>query len=196
MNVEMKSSNGITLMPVETRLLSERRIFIEGDIDQGMACNFFRQLLFLVTEDAKRPIDIFINSMGGEINAGLFIYDILQSCETPARLFCLGQAYSMAAVLFASGKNGRYMLPNSKLMLHEPLLGNRVVGSSSTIRSISESLLETKGKLNRILMKHTGKKEEEIEEATSFDHYFSAEESKAFGLCDEIIGFQNIAGGK
>lgn len=98
----------------------------------------------------------------------------------------------MAAVLFASGNNGRYLLPHAELMLHEPLLGNRVGGNSSSIKSISESLLETKHKMNRILAKHTGKSEEEVEKACSFDHYFSPEESVKFGLADAIVNFDKI----
>ena len=101
----------------------------------------------------------------------------------------------MGAVLFACGNHGRYMLPHSELMLHEPLLGNRVGGNSSSIKSISESLLETKRKMNQILSKHTGKSEEEVEKATSYDHYYSPEESKDFGLCDQIVDFSMIMEG-
>jgi ATP-dependent Clp protease protease subunit len=104
----------------------------------------------------------------------------------------MGRAYSMAAVLFASGKHGRYMLPNSELMLHEPLLGNRVGGNSSSLKSISDTLIQTKERLNRILAKHTGKTEEEIDEATRFDHYFQADESMDFGLCDKIMTFAEL----
>jgi len=101
----------------------------------------------------------------------------------------------MAAVLFASGNHGRYILPHGELMVHEPLLGNRVGGNSSSIKSISDSLLETKKKMNRILARHTGKSEEEVERAAGFDHYFSPEESVAFGLCDKIVGFDMIMEG-
>ena len=98
----------------------------------------------------------------------------------------------MGAVLFSSGNHWRYMLPHSELMLHEPLLGNRVSGNSSSIQSISESLLETKRRMNQILARHTGKSEEEVEKATSYDHYYSPEESREFGLCDEIVDFNKI----
>lgn len=195
MYTEVKSSHGIALVPLETSLLSKRRIFIEGEINSKQAFGFIKQLMVLIAEDSQKEIDILINSPGGEINSGLLMYDILQSCVTPVRMFCLGRAYSMAAVLFASGMNGRYMLSNSELMLHEPLLGEKVAGSSSTIHSISESLLETKSKLNRILVKHTGNTAEEIEKATSFDHYFSAKDSIAFGLCDEIVGLDKVFAG-
>ena len=193
MHIQVKSSNGITLMPLETRLLAGRKIFVEGEIDSGTACGFMKQVLHLNQEDVRKPIDVLINSPGGEINSGMLMYDVIQSSKAPIRLFCMGKAYSMAALLFASGAKGRrYMLPHSELMLHEPLLGDRVGGSSSSLKSISDSLLETKRRMNRILAKHTGKSEEEVEKATGFDHYFSPEESIAFGLCDEIIGFDRV----
>ena len=193
MHIQIKSSNGVTLMPLETRLLASRKIFIEGEINEQTACEFVKQVLHLNQEDPKKPIDVLINSMGGEINSGMLVYDIIQSSKAPVRLFCIGKAYSMAALLFASGAKGqRYMLPHSELMLHEPLLGNRIGGNSSSIKSISDSLQETKRKMNQILAKHTGQSEKAVERATGFDHYFSPEESIAFGLCDEIIGFEKV----
>lgn len=183
-----KSSQGITLVPIEARLLSERKIFMEGDITQEKACEFLREILVLTSEDAAKNIDVFINSHGGEINAGLFVYDVIQNCKTPIRLFCVGQAYSMASIIFACGNHGRYMLEHSELMLHEPLLGNRIGGNSSSIKSISETLIETKNKLNKILAQHTGRTEQEIEKATGFDHFFTAKEAIEFGLADKIVG--------
>lgn len=194
MNVQVKSSNGIFLVPMETRLLGDRKIFIEGEITQEKACEFVKKMLVLCKEDSNSPIDILISSEGGEILAGMLMYDCIQSCRTPLRMFCLGTAYSMGALLFASG-NQRFMLPHSELMLHEPLIGSRIGGSASSIRSVSESLTETKNKINRILAKHTGRTQEEIEEATRFDHYFSPEESIAFGLADEIVNFETIMEG-
>lgn len=191
MDVQVKSCDGITLMPIETKLLSDRKIFLEGEIDSESACEFVKKLLYLCLEDSEQPIDIMINSVGGGIQSGLFIYDILQSCRTPLRMFCMGTAFSMAAVIFTSGKT-RYMFPNSELMLHEPLISNGLGGSASSVRSVSDSLLESKDKINRILSKHTGKTPEEIEEATRFDHYFSPEEAIRFGLADEIIGFEKM----
>lgn len=191
-NSLIKSVNGIASVSIEARLLSKRKIFIEGEITSELACCVIKKVMLLITEDKERPIDILINSPGGDINAGLLIYDTIQSCKTPIRLICIGKAYSMAAVLLACGNHGRYMLPHSELMLHEPLLGNRVEGNSSSIKSISDSLLEIKKKINQILSKHTGKTERQIEKATSYDHYFSPKESIDFGLCDAIIGFDMI----
>lgn len=194
-NSIIKASNGITSVSVEARLLKSRKVFIEGEITAELACNVIRKIMVLTLEDKEKCIDILINSPGGEINAGLLIYDVLQSCKTPIRIFCIGEAYSMAAVLFACGCHGRYMLSHSKLMLHEPLLGNRVSGNSSSIKSISDSLLETEKMMNEILAKHTGKTEQEIKEACSYNHYFSAEESMEFGLCDKIVGFDMLMEG-
>lgn len=195
MNVQVKTSGGITLVPMETRLLANRKVFIEGEINHTSACDFVKKIMLLTIEDESAPIDVLINSPGGEIGAGLLMYDVIQSSKCPIRMYCIGFAYSMGALLFASGQHGRYMLPNSELMIHEPLLGNRVGGNASSIRSISESLMETRTKINRILAKHTGKTEEEIEQATSFDHYYSPEESKEFHLCDEIVSFDKIMEG-
>jgi len=192
MNVQVKSSNGITLVPVETRLMAERKIFIEGEINSESACEFVKKVMYLNSEDAEEPIHVLINSNGGEINAGMLMYDVIQASKAPIRMYCIGHAYSMAAVLFASGNYGRYMLPHGELMLHEPLLGNRVGGNSSSIKSISDSLQESKRVMNRILAKHTGKTEKAVEKATNYDHYFSPEESIAFGLCDEIVGFDRM----
>lgn len=192
MNVQVKSSNGITLVPMDTRLLAERKVFVEGEINQEKACTFVKQILLLGKEDNSKLIDVLINSPGGEISSGLLMYDCIQSCKTPIRMFCMGTAYSMGALLFASGNHGRYMLPHSELMLHEPLLGSRVGGNASSIRSISDSLMDTKNKINQILATHTGKPISEIEKATNYDHYYSPEESIAFGLADEIVNFDKL----
>ena len=192
MNVLVKSSSGITQVSADSKLLSQRKVFIEGEISSESACEFIKKILILNEEDTDKPIDVLINSPGGEINSGMAIYDVIQASKAPIRMFCIGRAYSMGAVLFSSGNHGRYMLPHSELMLHEPLLGNRVSGNSSSIQSISESLLETKRRMNQILARHTGKSEEEVEKATSYDHYYRPEESREFGLCDEIVDFNKI----
>lgn len=179
-------------MPIETRLLADRKIFIEGEINHEKACSFVKQILLLCKEDCTKPIDVLINSPSGEISSGLLMYDCIQSCTAPIRMYCMGIAYSMGALLFASGNHGRYMFPHSELMLHEPLLGSGVRSNASSIRSISDSLMETRSKMNQILAKHTGKTMEEIEEATGFDHYFNPEESVAFGLADEIVNFDKL----
>ena len=192
MLAQVSGRNGISTIPTESILLSKRKIFIEGEITSALACDFMKSIMFLEMEDTSSPIDVIINSPGGEINAGLMMYDIMGGCKSPIRTFCAGKAFSMAAVLFAAGTDGRYMLPYSELMLHEPLLGGDVCGNSSSIKSISDSLIERKKMMNKIISKHTGKTEKEVEKNTSYDHYFNAKESVNFGLCDEIISFDKF----
>jgi ATP-dependent Clp protease protease subunit len=188
MITQVKTSGGIALVPAEARLLAERRIFVEGEITQESACEFVRKMMILCGENDE-PINVFINSPGGEINAGLLMYDVLQASPVPVHMYCIGRAYSMGALLFGCGSRSRTMFPHAELMLHEPLLGSSVQGSASSIQSISESLLKTKRKVNELLAARTGKTVEEIDEVTSCDHYFSAEEAQAFGLCDHIAAF-------
>ena len=191
----LKSSHGFDLVPVESKLLSNRKVFIEGVINSETSCEFLRQIMFLVSEDAEKPIDILVNSQGGEINSGFLIYDIIQSCKTPIRIFCIGKAYSMAAIIVACGTHGRYILPHSELLLHEPLIESQINGSNSSIQAVAKSLMKIKSKINDILSKHTGHTEDEIEEATVYNHFFNAEESVAFGLVDKIVGFNEIMEG-
>lgn len=195
MYIQVKTSNGINLIPAESTLLTARKLFIEGEINSESACEFVRNFMVLAAENRKKPIDVLINSPGGEINAGMLIYDAITTGKVPVRTYCTGRAYSMGAVLFASGTEGRFMLPHSELMIHEPLIANRLGGSASSVRSISESLMDTRNRMNAILAKHTGKTVEEIEEATSFDHYFTPEESVDFGLADKIVGFDAMLEG-
>lgn len=190
MNILIRSSSGITQVPVETKLLSERRIFIEGEITANTAMEFVKQILYLNIE-SEETITVFINSPGGEINSGLLMYDAIVGSKAPVRTICMGKAYSMGAVLFTCAKE-RFMLPNSELMLHQPLLGGRVSGNASSIRSISDSLLETKRKLNKLIAIHTGKTEKEIDEATGFDHYYSPDEAVDFHLADKVICFSEM----
>lgn len=187
MNTIVKSSHGITLVPVTSKLLAERKIFIEDEITSASACDIVRSLMLLVKEDPNKPIDIYINSPGGRVDAGLMIYDTLKGMKTEVNLHCIGMAASMAAVILAGGKKGhRFILPHSKTMIHEPLISGGVGGSATSIQRTAESIMETKRLTVELLAKDTGKKEKEIESAVSFDNYMNAEESIAFGLCDSI----------
>lgn len=192
--VLLKSSSGVQAVAIESKLMSDRRLFITGEINAGSAMDFFKQIMLLNLEDDKTPISVFINSPGGEIDNGLLIFDAIVGSKAPVRTFCSGCAYSMGAVLFTCGKE-RYMLPHSKLMLHEPLLGGRIGGNASSIKSISESLLETKAMMNKLLAFHTGKTEAEMDELTSYDHYFSAQEAVEMGLADGIKSFKDMMEG-
>lgn len=193
--VLLRSSSGIQTVSIDSKLMSgHRMLFITGDINADSAMDFFKQVIYLNLEDDKAPIYVFINSPGGEIDNGLLIYDTIVGSKAPIHTFCNGCAYSMGAVLFTCGRE-RYMLPHSKLMLHEPLLGGRIGGNASSIKSISESLLETKAMMNQLLAFHTGKTELEMDELTTYDHYFSAQEAVDMGLADGIKSFKEIMEG-
>ncbi len=180
-----ETAQGMQVIPLESSLLSERIIFLDEPITAKTAVCFTQAILLLMA--SPDPITICISCTGGEVNAGLAIYDLLQSCQNEIYMYCIGQACSMAAVLLAAGQKGRrYILPNSRVMIHEVLLSGGVSGTATSISRISGSILETRELLNGILAKHTGKSIKEIEQATSFDNFMNAEEAVDFGICDAI----------
>lgn len=181
-----RTSNGIGEVFLSSKLLADRIIFLTGDIDHEMANNMLQKIIYLRKQDAKKPIKLIINSNGGLVEAGLMLFDIIHESETPIYTICCGCAYSMAAIIFAAG-NKRFILPNSRVMCHEPLISGSVGGSSTTMKSISDGLMSTKRKMDRILSELTGKTLKVIAKATAYDHYFSASEAVEFGLCDKII---------
>lgn len=192
MQTIVKSVNGIQEISVEAALHGNRRLYIAGTIDYEAALAFVRQVMYLTQEDAGQPIKLFISSDGGEIDAGMLIYDVLQANAAPIEVYCLGKAYSMAALLLCCGQHGRYLLPHSKVMLHEPLIPYGVGGKSSSIQTISESLLKTKQQLEELLAKHTGQTAAALDEITRTDHFFTAGEAVAFGLADGIKDFNEM----
>ena len=192
MYIQTKSSRGIDLVPIESRFLADRRLFLEGELSEETADCFLKEVLFLNLEDREAPIDVLLNSPGGDVRAGLQIYDCILGSPAPIRICCVGQACSMAALLLACGRHGRYLLPHAEVMIHEPRLRGNVGGSASSLRSISENLEETKRRMEKLFALHTGRTEEEIAAATAFDHYMSPEEAVSFGLCDGIIGFERL----
>lgn len=184
--IEVESAHGTREILLNTRHLMNRNIFLNGEIDEAMANSVLSQFLFL-EQESNEPITMYVNSHGGEINAGLMIYDIIQSSDLKINMVCTGFAASMAAILLAGGTKGcRYILKHSKVMIHEPLIAHGVGGSATSIRNISESILETRKIVNGILAKHTGKTIDEINKATSFDNFMNAKEAITFGICDAI----------
>lgn len=184
--IEVESAHGVREVSLDTRHLMKRRIFIHGEINDESANDFLSQMLYLEQESSD-PITIYINSPGGSVNAGLVIYDCIQASDVEINIICAGKAASMAAILLAGGQQGhRYIMPHSKVMIHEPLLAGGVGGSATSIKNISDSILETREIVNKILSKHTGKSLKEVNKATSFDNYMNAEEAIKFGLCDKI----------
>lgn len=190
MDTIVKSSNGISLIPLETRLLSNRKLFINGEITSKSANEFEMAIMLLLEEDSKKPIDIYINSPGGSINdAGFVIYDILKKVQlqVEVNLHCRGMAGSMAAVLMAGGAKGhRFIMPHSGVMIHEPLIADGVGGSATAIMRTAENIKKSKDIIVTLLAKDTGKSKKEIEAAISFDNYMNAKEAIAFGICDDI----------
>ncbi len=185
-SIEAESAHGTREVALATRHLMNRNIFLTGEIDDSKANGFLSQMLYL-EEDQSKPVNIYINSHGGQVGAGLMIYDAIQGSRLTISMICAGNAASMAAVLLAGGQKGRrYILRHSRVMIHEPLLSSGVGGSASSIKNISESILETRDIINGILSRHTGKTLEEINEATKFDNYMNAEEAIEFGLCDSV----------
>lgn len=185
--VEVETNAGVREVALTTKHLMERRIFLNGAIDTESVNALISQLLYL-DGCGEGEINLYINSGGGQVNAGLLLYDVLQGMKCPVNMYCLGMAASMAAVILASGEKGRrFILPHSKTMIHEPLISEGVGGSATSIKNISDNILETKKLVNGILAKHTGKPSKEIDKATAYDHYMNAEESVAFGICDKIV---------
>ena len=183
----------MSLIPLQTVLLGERKVFLESESTISVACEIAKQLTYLCSRSHEK-IDMIICSPGGELKAGLMLYDHIQACPAPIRTICTGYAYSMAALLFACGQHGRYMLPNSELMLHEPTLGSKISGNASSIQSASEGLQRSKQKITSILAKHTNNTTDVIEKAISYDHFYTAEEAVDFGLADRIIGVWDLEG--
>lgn len=186
----LKSSAGYCLVPNQSRLMLNRKIFLQGKIDNDMASEIVRQLMILALED-NAPIDLLINSPGGEWQAGLLIYDAIQTSPVPIRLFCLGRGFSMAALLIASGQHGRFMFPHSQLMLHEPLLSDSVIGNTSSIKTVADALENTKKQMVKLLATHTGRTEAEIEDTIKDDHFFDPVQAIEFGLADRVMGLDD-----
>ena len=180
-----KGARGSTVIPLDSELLSERIILIDNTITSQTAVDFYKSVRFLAKSD--EPIKVVICSGGGEVISGQAIYDLMQGVKNEVHTYCIGRAASMAAVLLAAGTKGhRYILPHSEVMIHEVLIGGGVGGSATSISKISESINKTRDVMNGILAKHTGKTIEEINEATSFDNYMTAEQAVEFGICDKI----------
>jgi ATP-dependent Clp protease protease subunit len=171
---------------IYSRLLKDRIILLGTPIDDNIANLITAQLLFLQSEDAKKDIDLYINSPGGSVTAGLAIYDTMQILACEIKTYCVGQAASMAAVLLCAGTHGkRYALPNSRIMIHQPWGGAE--GSASDISIHAKEILRLRDMLNNILAKHTGKSLKKIATDTERDFFMSAEESKEYGLVDNIF---------
>ena len=171
---------------IYSKLLEERIIFITGEINDALANTVVAQLLYLEAKDSTKDIDVYINSPGGSVTAGLAIYDTMNFIKCGVSTICIGMAASMAAFLLSSGEKGkRFALPSSEIMIHQPLGGAQ--GQASDIKIQAEHILSINKRLNEILAKNTGKPYEEVEKDTDRDNYLSAEEALEYGLIDKIF---------
>lgn len=171
---------------IYSRLLKERIIFITGSIEDHMANLVVAQMLFLESENPEADISLYINSPGGVVTAGLAIYDTMQFIRPDVSTICTGQAASMGSFLLAAGAKGkRYALPNSRVMIHQPLGGFQ--GQASDIEIHAQEILDLKQRLNQMLAQHTGKPAGTIAKDTDRDHFMTAKEAKAYGIVDEVI---------
>ena len=198
MNIDQKILNQLVPIVIEqtgrserafdifSRLLKERIVFLGTPIDDSLASLIIAQLLFLEAEDSEKDIFLYINSPGGIITSGLGIYDTMQYIKPDVSTICLGQAASMGAFLLAGGTKGkRYALPNSRIMIHQPMGGAE--GQATDIKILAEEILRMKKQLNTILAKNTGQSIKKIEADTDRDNYLTSKEAKSYGLIDSIM---------
>ncbi|MBN1384437.1 MAG: ATP-dependent Clp endopeptidase proteolytic subunit ClpP [Elusimicrobia bacterium] len=181
-----QSPRGERAYDIYSRLLKDRIIFIGSPIDDDFANIIIAQLLFLESENAEKQISLYMNNPGGLVTAGLAIYDTIQFIKPPVSTICIGQAASMGAILLAAGAKGqRFALPNSRILIHQPLGG--VQGQATDIGIQAKEILRVKERLNQILSKHTGQSLEKIEKDTDRDFFMTAEEAKNYGIVDSVI---------
>jgi ATP-dependent Clp protease protease subunit len=181
-----QTNRGERSYDIYSRLLKDRIIFLGTPIDDDVANVVIAQLLFLAAEDSEKEISIYINSPGGSVTAGLAILDTMRYIKPDVVTICVGMAASMGSLLLTSGTKGkRYALPNSEIMIHQPLGGVR--GQASDIKIHAEWIMKTKRKLNEMYVEYTGQPLEKIELDTDRDYFMSAEEAKAYGLIDQVI---------
>jgi len=181
-----QTPRGERAFDIYSRLLKERVIFITGPIEDYMANLIVAQLLFLEAENPDKDINVYINSPGGAITSGMSIYDTMTYIKPDISTLCIGQAASMGAILLAGGTEGkRFALPNSRIMIHQPLGGFQ--GQASDFEIHAKEILSMKKKLNEILASHTGKEVDQIEKDTERDNFMNGEEAKEYGLIDKVI---------
>ena len=182
-----QTGRGERAYDIFSRLLKDSIIFIGSPLDDAIANLVIAQMLFLEAEDPDRDILLYINSPGGSITAGLAIYDTMQFIKPDVQTYCMGQAASMGAVLLAAGTKGkRFSLPNSRIVIHQPLMSG-LGGQATDIDIAAREIIRTRERLNEILVTHTGQTTERIQEDTERDYIMSAEQSREYGIIDDVI---------
>lgn len=183
-----KSGRGERAYDIYSRLLKDRIIFLGGPVDDDTANLIIAQLLFLSNDDSKSDINLYINSPGGSITAGLAIYDTMNFLRCDVATYCVGQAASMGAVLFAGGADSkRYILPNGRVLLHQPLLSGVMQGTATDLEIEAKEIIRLRERLYGILSHHTGKSVEQIENDSDRNYWLEAEEAVSYGLADRIL---------
>ena len=182
-----QTNRGERAYDIYSRLLKDSIIFIGTPIEDSIANVVIAQMLFLEAEDPDRDIVLYINSPGGSISAGLAVYDTMQFIKPDVQTYCIGQAASMAAVLLAAGTKGkRYSLPNSRIVIHQPLMSG-LAGQASDIDIHAREILRTRSQLNELLVTHTGQTLKRIEKDTERDHIMTADQAHEYGIIDEVV---------
>ena len=183
-----QSARGERAFDIYSRLLKERIVFLVGPVTDESANLVVAQLLFLESENPDKDIFFYINSPGGSVTAGMSIYDTMNFIKPHVSTLCLGQAASMGAFLLSAGEKGkRFALPNSRIMIHQPLISGGLAGQASDIEIHAKELLKIKEKLNRLLAKHCDRDLADLERDTDRDNYMSADEAKEYGLIDQVL---------
>ena len=183
-----QSGRGERAFDIYSRLLKERIVFLVGPVTDESANLVVAQLLFLESENPDKDIFFYINSPGGSVTAGMSIYDTMNFIKPNVSTLCLGQAASMGAFLLSAGEKGkRFALPNSRIMIHQPLISGGLGGQASDIETHARELLKIKEKLNRLMAKHCGRDLADLERDTDRDNFMSAEEAKEYGLIDQVL---------
>jgi len=183
-----QTSRGERSYDIYSRLLNDRIIMLSEEVNDVTASLVVAQLLYLESQDAEKDISLYINSPGGSVTSGLAIYDTIQYIKCDVSTICMGLAASMGAFLLSSGTKGkRFALPNSEIMIHQPLISGGMSGQATDIKIRADHLMRTKKKLNEILAANTGKPLETIEADTERDNFMSADEAAAYGLVDKVI---------
>ncbi len=184
-----QTNRGERAYDIFSRLLNDRIIMLSEDVNDTTASLVVAQLLFLESQDPEKDISLYINSPGGSVTAGMAIYDTMQYIKCDVATICIGMAASMGAFLLSSGAKGKRMaLPNSEIMIHQPLImGGGLTGQATDIQIRTENLLRTKDKLNRMLAENTGKSLEEIQRDVERDNFMTAQEAMAYGLIDKVV---------
>jgi len=182
-----KSQYGERAYDIYSRLLKERIVFLGGPIVDAVANSIIAQMLFLASQDPKKEIQLYINSPGGVLTAGMAIYDTMQYVKCPVSTVCIGSAASAAAVLLAAGAKGkRFSLPNAQILIHQVAVSG-IGGQAVEIEIAAKEILRLKEQVNKILAKHTGQPLSRVEKDTDRDYYLTAEEAKEYGIIDEVI---------